>query len=54
MLSMTVFFCESLYCVIQTLCSVLKLSAWGKESVCRFAPEEGLLVWLLLLRLEFF
>lgn len=38
---MTVFFCESLYCVIQALCSVLKLSAWGKESVCRSCPRRG-------------
>ena len=40
---MKVFFCVSLYCVIQALCSVLKLSAWGKESVYRSCTRRGVI-----------
>ena len=50
---MTVFFCENLYCVIQALQSLN--SVLGERSLCAgLVPEEGLLVWLLLLGLEFF
>lgn len=52
---MTVFLCGSLYLCDAGLCSVLKLTVLGGRSKCvSLGTEEGLMIWLLLLHLEFF